>query len=437
MRERALLLAGLSLSTALTAVTPAAAGTQIIPTRAETAPQTTARPVDEFAGPVIAGNAVVWVEQRLAQGYRVQARDAAGTREIARGSGRRESLGVAASGGRVGLLTEKEVRTGTLTSPFSVLASCASGVVCRPGMGGIAVDDDAVAFRRGRGGALGLDVVNFTSDGSLTTRSFPKASGLFAVAGRFVATGNADQTKLEVFDRVSGEPVYSLARGGGVFDIQADGTAVFQTSRGQLAYASVAEPFAHQLGFGLAGPGERSDAATAIAGDRIVITNGRRFALETLAGAIRNLPVVPALQGGFDFDGKRLAFAVKPCLVSSVVTWDVDRGAFPTTPKGPCPAARLSVRDRRVSPAGRVTVTLRCPADRLLGCPGFIGVGGRELRFYNLLPGRTTTRTVTLDAAQRRSLRRRGSLTVSFESQANSSSAENQTQVRRIRLRSR
>lgn len=436
MRVGAPSLAALVLSAAATAVAPASAATQIIPTRAEGASQTTVATIDEFAGPAIAGDSVVWAEHRLTGGYRVQARAAAGTREIARGSGRK-ILRLAASGNRIGLLTEREITTGTPTSPFSRLASCAGEAVCTTAADGIAVADDAVAFQRARSGQVGVDVVNFAPDGTPSTRAFASATGLFAIAGRFLAAGDFDQTKLEVFDRVTGELVYSLARGGGVFDIQANGTTVFETSPTQLAYASVAEPFPHPLGFGLAGPGEQSDSTTVIAGDRVVISNGRRFAVETLAGSIRNLPVVPALRAGFDFDGKRLAFAVKPCSVTSVVTWDVDDATFPSTPKGPCRAASFSIVGRRVSRTGRVAVRVRCRRDPLLGCPGFIDLGGRKVRFYNLRPGETTTLGVPLDAGQRRRLRRRGSLTVTVESEGNSSVARNTKLARRVRLRAR
>ena len=193
------------------------------------------------------------------------ARNAAGTREIARGFGRKD-LTLAASGERIGLLTEREIRAGTLTSPFSRLANCASAAVCTSAAGGIAVGDDAIAFQWARSGKLGVDVVNFTP-GTTSTRTFAGATGLFALAGRFLAAGNFDQTELDVLDRVTGERIYSVARGGGVFDVQKDGTTVFQASRTKLAYASVAEPFAHQLGFGQAGPGARSDSATVIAED--------------------------------------------------------------------------------------------------------------------------------------------------------------------------
>ncbi len=74
MRTRFASLAAVVL--AAVAVTPpwSSAATQIIPTRAEGSPQTSVAPIDEFAGPAIAGNSVVWVEQRLAGGYRVLCR---------------------------------------------------------------------------------------------------------------------------------------------------------------------------------------------------------------------------------------------------------------------------------------------------------------------------------------------------------------------------
>ncbi len=376
----------------------------------------------------------MWAEQRLTGGYRVMARGPAGTRELARGSGR-EELTLAASGDRVAVLTAREVRAGTLTSPFRRLADCTSAAVCTGATRGVAVAEDAIAFQWARGGRLGVDVVSFLPDGTTTTRTFAGATGLFALAGRFLAAGNADQTTLDVSDRLTGEPVYSVARGGGLFDVQEDGTVVFQASRTELAYASVREPSAHPLGFGGAGPGARSDAATLIAGNRVVISDGRRFAVETLTGAIRDSPRVAGLRGGFDFDGRRLAFAVKPCLVTSVVTWDVDGGPFPTTPRGPCPAARPSIAGRRVARGGRVAVRLRCPGDPLLGCPGFVDLGGGATRFYDLRPGGATTLHVPLDADQRRRLRGRGTLTVTITSAGTSSAVGNEREVRRVRLR--
>ena len=412
---------------------PALAASEITPTGADPSPQTATDPLAEFAGPVLAGDAVVWAEQRLDGTYRVIARDASGRRELARGATRR-SLSLDGAPTLVGLLTERELFSGPPAGDLSSAADCTTGC------GGVAVTDGALAFQRARGDARAVDVevINLSPDGTASTRTFRDAPGHFALAGRFLATENFDKTRLTVYDRISGETVYSLARAGYDFDVQADGTTVFQTSRTQLAYATVAEPRPHPLSLGQSGPGERSDSAVSLAGDRVVIGNGRRFTLETLAGAVRDLPELPALQGGFDFDGRRLAFAVKPCLVTSVVTWDVDDATFPATPGGPCRAARIASVSRRVSARSKVAVRLACPADPLLGCPGFVDLGGDRVRFYNLRPGRSTTLSVALDPAQRRQLRRRGSLVVRVRSEANSSAVEGNTRTTlRARLRAR
>lgn len=397
MCNRSWWLAALVLVPAASAA-PAAARSEVIPTRADAG----------FAGPALAGDALVWAEGRRDGTVRVRVRGADGATGQLAAVRARQVRGLAAGGRRVALVTDRQVLAGTLDGGLQEAAACSTS--CRTEGTPVAVTDDAVAFRPQDGGD-GVEVLGF-GVGEPARRRFAGDVAFFALAGRFLALGNAEQTRIEVVDRVTGDPVYGVDRAGGTFDLQADGTLVYQHTNAGRAWASPREPFAHPVPSGGAAPGPQNDADALIAADRIVITNGARFALTDLAGSLRDLPTARAGIAGYDFDGRRLAFATKPCAVTVVVAWDVVDATLARPPAGPCPRLQPSVTDRRVGPSGLVRVGLRCPASPLLGCPTAVDLGGLATVFATLRPGEARGVLVRLDRFQRRALRRRGELVV-------------------------
>jgi hypothetical protein len=75
--------------------------------------------------------------------------------------------------------------------------------------------------------------------------------------------------------------------------------------------------------------------------------------------------IKPHAREGFDFDGTRLLFVHHPCSETFLATWAPGEPE-PSLPNGGCTADRIvhaNVGGKRIS------VTLACPSDSLLGCP--------------------------------------------------------------------
>jgi hypothetical protein len=118
--------------------------------------------------------------------------------------------------------------------------------------------------------------------------------------------------------------------------------------------------------------------------------------------------------GGWAFDGRRLAWATRPCAQTVIQVWDLS-GAPPAKAPERCVTASVVRRAVRIRDTHALPVTLRCPATQPQGCDGVADAGlytpdgRRELTYtavfpYTLPAG--TTRTVHLRILHR--ARRRG-----------------------------
>jgi len=263
------------------------------------------------------------------------------------------------------------------------------------------------------GCAHGVVVRDLAAAPETPFKVFP-AKHLVRIAGPYLAVDSFDPNRLPrdqppprvtVYDWRSGQVAYRVD-GGVPFDIQDDGTLVFDTggTPEALAWASPSQPSAHP--FAHVHPSDVRIAAgkVAVRPDTAVQTDDQ-FAVFDLAG--RQLATTPAADAiaSFDFAGDRLVYATQPCEVTGIVTWDLGSPP-PTFPPGSCPAGRASsavanLRQRQLR------VPIRCPSAPALGCSGSWDVVLYRPRFDSLPsrvgalgPGEATTLRVHLSRSQ-------------------------------------
>jgi hypothetical protein len=403
-----------------------------------------------IAGPVLAGTHVVWAESRRDRTYGIERLDDTGAAEIGQ-IGSATGLQLAAAGSRVAYARHDiscpagcpdpvpiadEIAVGSINGDFAPLDSCpptqAGCAYPNNQRRDVAVTEDAIAFRPAGYNQTRVIVRHFDPAGGDSETSFDDAGRRFALAGPYLAVsaghlpvGSAG--RVDVYDHRNGAPVYSLQRASDPVDLQADGKLLYFSERG-LAWASPDEPYAHPL-TRLAPPSKYPDGlyleGMRFAGDRIVLAwNDGRFVIKDLAGATRVSPAVAGRIGQFDFDGRRLVWAQRPCAVISVSSWDIADRHFPGVPLRRCPLPSMSA-GTRPDRLGRITVRLRCLSDRLHGCPGYFELTMHDRRygevraggdgFYELFPGKSGCVYVPLQDRTQQRLRHAGRLALTVK----------------------
>lgn len=281
-------------------------------------------------------------------------------------------------------------------------------------------------------------------------RVFP-AHHLVRLAGPYLAVDSYDPNaplvpdqsppRVTVYDWRSGQVVIRVA-GSAPFDIQDDGTVVFDTggTPEALAWASPSQPSAHPFA-------DVHPTDVRIAAGRAAVRTGgaaqteERFTVFDLAGG--QLAATPAVDAvaSFDFSGDRLVYASQPCEVAGIVTWDLGSPP-PAFAPGSCPAAHASAAVANLSQR-QLRVPVRCPSSPPLGCSGswsatlypaeFDNVPSREV---SLGPGEATTLRLRLPrpeacAYARRRVRR---TTIALGS-SNTKRPDARSRVDRLRVR--
>lgn len=185
---------------------------------------------------------------------------------------------------------------------------------------------------------------------------------------------------LVVLHRSTERELLRVKRETGLFDLAADGTVAYtwaHLSR-QVRVASPRRPE----------PRVYDDLPFApdqvrLGGDRVAVryretasfNSGEssflsRFAvLERSTGRIVATHRVRRTELDWDFDGERVAWAVKPCMRAYLVVWDVDERP-PASPASPCVHARPQGA-ARLDDEGVLSVRLACPSGRA-ECGGFV-----------------------------------------------------------------
>jgi hypothetical protein len=347
----------------------------------------------QVAGPAFAGEGVAYAVPVGRSGYSVR---------IQRPDGTTSSQLVKAKGG--GALGQGEAVADDLAASPQVVALSHEYVIC----GGECRYSDwqpieSAVFGGALGGSLGfrgcgnyffpsgvdasgseIAYLDLCADGAVVhdptgpgaaSRVFPAdlfEGGDVRIAGRYLAVDTPDTGEftrtITVYDWQSGDVVYKVkSENGGLglasYDIADDGTLAFsgQGERGPGTFwASPQDPTAHLVA-GEPGQPRIADGKIAVSWNgvyEVFALDGTKLAATSSRDRI----------GGFDFDGKRVAYVAQPCVVSAVVTWDLS-GAPPAMPAGKCPAARAASTKGVVDlKRRRVELSVRCPARPALGC---------------------------------------------------------------------
>lgn len=392
------------------------------PAAGELAPRIGSPPYGSLAGPVFAGDAVVW-GRPLRAGYelvtarpgeRIHTRaalpelktfdrkDVSGQLEA---SDRRVVLSLYASGcagcERPYPVVYRAILTGSVGGRLSVVAGCTSASDCAadpcPVGGGFDVSDDAIAYTD----CHGIHVRDLASGASPAGRDYPERIEP-RIAGSYLASldrANPDSGAVTVSNWRTGDTVFSIAArayGGNGYDVQSDGKLAFSDPDGEwTSWASPAEPFAHKvarwnapyevriagdlIGMELDDPPEDpydygprgwSYDVVGLHPDPEVAENftPRVFDHEALAGV--------------DFNGERLAWAAHRCRHAWLRIWDPQTDTHSGDLPGVCPLPRIVPGSARVDRERHLSLTLECdvpPGPACVGEARRLGRRGRPL----------------------------------------------------------
>lgn len=349
-------------------------------------------------GPVFAGSRLARVESRGSRDRVVAAgRTVARFRSVAH-----PSFALDASGERVAVVRTiaqryavyRDAFSGPLGGPLAERSRCGG----RPEL---AVSGRVVAER------CRTEVV-IRAPGRPAQRVPIEADAPIALAGPFLAHRTRDA--VVVVDWARGAErlrlaVPEAAGGQAGLDLDADGTVVFAAGPG-LWWASVADPVARPLPL----PGGSARVRRGRVAVAVSLGGGpATIHVLTLAGErVGSVAGVPA--DAWDFDGRRLVYAVRPCALASIVTLDP---AHDAAPRLGTRCGRTSVRREplRVGRDGRVTLTFGCPRAATAGCGEWVELCLPAMRAlcgyaeYGLRAGETRRVRPLLDRALLRQLR--------------------------------
>ncbi len=194
-----------------------------------------------------------------------------------------------------------------------------------------------------------------------------------SLAGDLVAARTRTERSfaVAVARRATGRALY-LVEGDIVhFDLAPDGTLAYVFRDGRAGWSSPAEPQVHEL------PGA-GYTDLVIAGDRVALRSrtGRlerngpssRFVVAGLDGRVIAAHDSVATEADFDFDGRRLAYARRPCAQAEIRVWDTSEVLPKVDPAVGCVAPQVARRRVGVSRRGTVRLPFRCEARGAGGC---------------------------------------------------------------------
>jgi hypothetical protein len=227
----------------------------------------------------------------------------------------------------------------------------------------------------GRAVALRCGPITVREDGAQRQFAVPEDTP-FAIAGPWLAYRTREE--VVVLDRTTGTEHYRVAapvdrwvqqnldpgNDPAAIAVREDGLVVFDLKGHQVAWASAAEPSPHPLSL--------NGSELRLAGDRVAAADRRNIRQVTVR--VRTLADEPLdrLEGlpwrGWDFDGRRVAWRVRPCAMSSVVVIEV--GERRPDVGSDCGTPEILRRTLRLGRDGHITVTLSCPRWDLAGCGG-------------------------------------------------------------------
>lgn len=353
------------------------------------------------AGPVLAGDRVLWGESRLSSidasssgmAFRLRSVSLAGGRTVTvvrrrvdgadptwlalDASPFRAALALASRprDPRIGRPREAFALAGPPGGPFALVAGSDSPERATPEALHVEVaDDTVVAVER----SPDRVVVHRPAapPAELAPPAEAEAAGLVAEGGfiAFPVRRSEDDPRgdeVVVAELATGAVRYRVAVRGGLlrFDLQADGKVAVLGGGDRLAWASPAEPRLHRLRV----PATLRPEELQVAADRIVVratgppvptggsgTSADRLLVVDLQGRAAAVTPRTVSLRGVGFDGRRLAWSASGCVLVSDL-----RGRPPAAiPRGPCPRVETVVEDLppvQLSPRRRaVPASLTC-----------------------------------------------------------------------------
>ena len=340
------------------------------------------------AGPRLAGEEVVWAE-RTSRDTIVMAEGPAGRRELFRESAYEADDSANGAARKVSMDADEQAVAIASWNFFCEDEACDRYEGERPERfafhsgplaGPLSRFETRCAFRAEvGGGAVGGDcfsdfqvreadgaVHTYETDQTLVSQYWPVVPRVphGRLAGDLVALRRSGG--ITVLRRASGEELLRVDARVRSFDVGPDGTVAYVLQNGRPGWSSPADPTMHELPGGPA-------TDLVLAGDSVALrySEGRfaRFQIVRLDGRFGASHDTNAAVGDFDYDGRHVVYARRPCAHSELRVWDSEG------PPGPhvllvagCMAPRV-VADRRVRNDRRVRMTLRCePRSGKAGC---------------------------------------------------------------------
>jgi hypothetical protein len=368
---------------ALVLLLPASASAKVSTLRIDEVP---------LAGPILAGEGVLWIERSSAGGVRVmRARPGEGVKVLEElppeGTGSQPYLAASTSraifsnqifvrsplsGSTVG--GPREVRTGGLDGPFDRLVRCSDEGTFGERHRSVDVDGEVVAYRDC--GTSGGVIRDMSPTPMLPERRVTDRAQRLRLAGRYAAWVVGDErVDVVVYDRLLDTEVYRLTAAmipGAVrgLDVQNDGTVAFSYVEEsprvmRVAWASLADPTVHQLpltpklSYDVKLSGGRLAFHRGTAGDFDVPFG--EVGLTDLQGNSRVL-ARPAqdhiYREHFDFDGVQIAWLFVGCSSATIHIQGIDDPPELLRPRSGCPLR--FARQPSVRRDGRIRLSPDC-----------------------------------------------------------------------------
>jgi hypothetical protein len=277
---------------------------------------------------------------------------------------------------------------------------------------------------------------------------FPTGIGDWHHTGRYVALFDGDLRygEISVHEATTGEELYRILDAPHYYAVDESGTLVlYDEESGEFSWASP-EQTTPQVFASIPpnlGPLDSLGLRFAIRSGVVAVNafpevssappyqpveSARYYLFDLAAGTTTSYEQFESA-GEWGFDGRRLAWWVRPCELAIVQVWDPLDGS-PALSDGPCPWAKLGNASSRVGHRGRIFVDARCPTQPRLGCTGImrlIAEGGRRGAprrrilaepTYGVPPGAMERIELRLSRGDRRFVRRHGRVSVTVVSRA-------------------
>ena len=348
------------------------------------------------AGPVWAGERVVWVERHGREHAVLVGDPATGARRVVdrwRSRIARSSVTLAASAETLAVVRVEgscppfycreslystlvdQLRVGPVDGPLTLAPPCEFG-------SSVVVTGRAYALHcPGDGAEYGRIVIR--EEG--TERTAQLGDGMFAMAGRMLAApvgspAPGQRTGVRVIDRLSGEEVRRVAGSPWLFlAVDADGSVAYTEQVGVRPDGTSIEHVVSAPAGEDPRPVSLPPGALRLAGGRVAsvgdyeLDRKRRFAVADARSGATLASTERWSASAFDFDGRRLVWGEAPCGRTTIQVWQLGSPQPPALPRD-CGRPRVHPFERWPPGRGRLRLSLSCPKRPAGGCGGTAAV---------------------------------------------------------------